>query len=325
MKSTGQKLILLSFILALIAAVVLFLYFQSLNTPKVTMKKVVVASQDIPARTLIDKKMIKEINVTDDTLFADCIKDSSEIIGKYSKETIMENEGFREGMLLDKNSDDLSIKLEKDHRAVTVYATGASGVADLLKPGDFVDIVVYLNEKKDGDKVLWPDTAKMILQNIEVLAIDQELDREQSQTADGKTSSSSKGKVPASFLITLSINTKDVEELALAENTGSLELALRPIKDDGTIDTEGAAWEELLIDNGSAGSGIGSSGSTTGNVSADGSYTSYTVKHGDTLKKISMAFYGDESKYPIIRDANNIKNENLIVSGEVLKIPTLVQ
>ena len=38
----------------------------------------------------------------------------------------------------------------------------------------------------------------------------------------------------------------------------------------------------------------------------------YTVKHGDTLKSISREFYGDENKYTIIKEANNIQNENLI-------------
>jgi pilus assembly protein CpaB len=47
------------------------------------------------------------------------------------------------------------------------------------------------------------------------------------------------------------------------------------------------------------------------------------VQPGDTLKKISTQFYGDESKYNLIKDANNIKDENLILAGEVIKIPIL--
>ena len=44
-------------------------------------------------------------------------------------------------------------------------------------------------------------------------------------------------------------------------------------------------------------------------------------KKGDTLKNISLAFYGDESKYPIIRDANNLQDEDMILIGEIIKIP----
>lgn len=317
MKTTGQKLILLSFILAIIATIVIFLYLQSLSAPKQAPKKtVLVAAENIPSRTLIDKKMIKEIQVTDDTLFADCLKSSSEIIGKYSKETIMKNEGFRKEMLLDKNSDELSIKLENGNRAVSINATGASGVSDLLKPGDFVDIVVYLTEKKDKETVVRPEIARMILQNIQVLAVNKQLDR------DDKTNTSDNQKNATSFLITLSIKASDVEKLALAENVGSLKLALRPIKDASAIDTDGATGEELLID--STGSGTGSNTSSSANTGSGG-YTSYTVKHGDTLKKISKQFYGDESKYTILKEANGIKDADLIITGEVIRIPTLAQ
>lgn len=63
MKSTAQKLILISFVLALIAAVTVSLYLQSLKSPNEITKKitVLVAAETIPSRTLIDKKMIKEI------------------------------------------------------------------------------------------------------------------------------------------------------------------------------------------------------------------------------------------------------------------------
>ena len=72
MKSTAQKLILISFVLALIAAVAVFLYLQSLKAPKEITKKitVLVAAETIPPRTLIDKKMIKEIQVSDDSIFS---------------------------------------------------------------------------------------------------------------------------------------------------------------------------------------------------------------------------------------------------------------
>lgn len=315
MKSTGQKLILLSFILAVIAAAVVFWYLRSLSSPKQAAKKVVlVAAETIPPRTLLDKKMIKEIEVADDTLYAEYLKTSSDIIGKYTKETILKNEGFHKDKLLDKTSDELSIKLDKDHRAVSINATGASGVSDLLKPGDFVDIVVYLAEIKDKDTIIRPDIAKIILQKIEVLAVDKQLARDEKAPAEAD-----KEKSTTSFLVTLSVKTTDIEELFLSENMGNLKLALRPINDDKTTGTDGAVWQELFIEDSNS-SNTNSSGSTD---SSDGKYTSYTIKRGDTLRTISLAFYGDKSKYTIIKDANNIKNENIIIVGQVIKVPVL--
>lgn len=49
--------------------------------------------------------------------------------------------------------------------------------------------------------------------------------------------------------------------------------------------------------------------------------TTYTVKKGDTLCKIAKYFYGDSSLYGGIVTANNIKNPDLIHTGDKLQIP----
>jgi len=51
--------------------------------------------------------------------------------------------------------------------------------------------------------------------------------------------------------------------------------------------------------------------------------TTYVVKAGDMLMKISKKFYGDENKYKLIMEANNITDPNKITVGQVLKIPPL--
>lgn len=315
-KDMSQKLILVSFILALLAAGAAFVYLQSLKTPKESLSKstMLVAAQTIPQGTLIDKKMIKEIQVSDNSIFNDYIKDYTKIIGKYAKDTIYSNEGFRSDRLLSEGGDELSLRIDNNHRAISINATGESGISDLLKPGDYVDIIVYLAEKKDGSKVLNPDLAKMILQDIKVLAVDKQLSRED----DTKNSEKDSGKSANTFLVTLSVPTDDIEELVLAEGVGSIKLALRPIKDDGTINAKGTALNELTVDMDSSRDGTVSQDSIN---SSDGKFTNYTVRQGDTLKKISQDFYGDPDKYEAIKEANNIQDENLILTGEVIKIP----
>lgn len=312
MKNTSQKLIIISFVLALITAILVFQYLQSLKLPKDAVKKttVLVAKETIAPRTLIDKKMVKEIEVADDSIFTNCIKDKSQIIGKYTKETIYENQGFRSDNLLSENGDELALNLNSDHRAMSINVSGDAGVSDLIKAGDFVDVIVFLAEKKDGEKVIREDTSKIILQNIQVLAVDKQLNREDT--------SKDNEKVPTSFLVTLSVSTSDVEKLVLAESIGSLKLALRPIKSDGTKKTDGTTDKELTVSNSG---GKATEVKETTNSGNTINYVNYTVKPGDTLKKISTAFYGVKEKYVLIKEANNIKNENLIVTGEVIKIP----
>lgn len=326
MKSTSQKLILISFILALIAAVNVFMYLQSLKAPKKNDKKitVLVANETIPARTLIDNKMIKKIQVVDNNIFGDYINDSSKIVGKYAKDTILKNEGFHIDKMLEKNGNELSFKINNNYRAISISATGDSGVSDLIKPGDFVDIIVYAAEKKDGAKVVRPDIAKIILQNVELLAVNKQLNREEKVNADTGAAENNLNN----FLVTLSVPTADLEKLVLAESIGTIKLALRPLKDNNSTQTNGTTWDKLSINANSINHGNGAAlkqNNVSSGSNGNKKYTNYTVKRKDTLKKISRKFYGDESKYTIIKQANNIQNENMIETRQVIKIPILQQ
>ena len=57
--------------------------------------------------------------------------------------------------------------------------------------------------------------------------------------------------------------------------------------------------------------------------SATGAGQEYTVKPGDTLRKIAKEYYGDEMKWHAIRDANPelAANPDLIKVGQKLTIP----
>ena len=48
---------------------------------------------------------------------------------------------------------------------------------------------------------------------------------------------------------------------------------------------------------------------------------SYTIQPGDTLGKLARKYYGDPMQWPIITEANNIENPDLIYPGQVFIIP----
>ncbi|MDP4088802.1 MAG: Flp pilus assembly protein CpaB [Bacillota bacterium] len=328
MKSIGKKLIIISFIMAILTSVSVFSYLKSLKKPVVVEQKrtVLVAAEDIPARTLVSSKMIKEVEVPEDSIFDGYIEARSDIEGKYTKDIILKNEGFRKDRLLSKDGDELGFKIDDGHRAVSLNVSGASGIADLLQPGDYVDVTVFLGEKKDGQTLVHPDITKTILQNVKVLAVDKETARE-------TTDKQEDNKVPTTFLVTLSVAFDDIEKLALAENIGSLKLALRPLDKEEDKKTQGATWENLIVDNSgdSADTSLQSGGNQPQGQNANGSTPAadkgkiiyYTVKPGDTLRSISSSFYGTPSKYTLIRDMNKIGDEDMIITGEVIKIPPL--
>lgn len=331
MKSMKNKLILISFTLAVIAASSIYVYMQSLKTPKEIVQKikVIVAAQTIPPRTLIDKKMLMEIEADKNSIFDDYIKDTSQIIGMYSKETILKNEGFLLGKLMSKNdtADGLSMIIEPGHRAMSINVSGDSGVSELLKPGDYTDIAVYLAEKMDGQKVISPDLVKLIMQNVKILAIDKVLTRaEASNSLDSE-------KPPTTFLVTLSVPVADVEKLALAESIGSLKLALRPMSNESNIKANIITDNELLNTDVNVNERNSTGNKTTqAGVSKDikdnfnkvvKKYIYYKIKNGDTLKKISRIYYGNSEDYILLQQANKISDENYIETHKTIKIPVL--
>lgn len=323
MKGMGQKLIIISFILAVMAAASVFLYLKSLNTPKHIEKEitVIVAAENIPPRTLITSKMLKEIKVYENPVFESYINNSDDIVGKYSRDSIIMNDGFHKENLTASGSDELAFNIDKRHRAVSINVSGDSGVANLLKPGDWTDILVFVAEKKDGSRIVRPDEVRLILQNVEVLAVDKQLSRdEKAKTPD---------VIPTSFFVTLSIPVEDTEKLVLAESIGSIKLTLRPIVNDGKISSGTEVWQDSVSEeitkpvtgeNAKVKKKIMKTVKAGQQGSAD-EYIMYTIKSGDTLKKISSYFYGDEMKYPAIKEANNIIDENMIITGEIIKIP----
>jgi len=61
----------------------------------------------------------------------------------------------------------------------------------------------------------------------------------------------------------------------------------------------------------------------TADVSPEDLPGKYTVKEGDTLFTIADHYYKDGFKYPEIAKANELDNENIISTGQVLEIPEL--
>jgi pilus assembly protein CpaB len=229
--------------------------------------------------------------------------------------------------LINELDNELSLKIEGNNRAISINVNGSTGVSDLVKQGDFVDVIVYLAEKKEGQKTVRPDMSKILLQNIQVLAVDKALYREDAQRV----------AVPTNYLITLSVPIFDIEKLVLAEDIGELKLVLRPLNPDYIHKTEGANWQELILDDSKemknlfpeyktkvteAAKAVEEKKVNLGDYKYE-KYVYYKVKQGDTLRKISTAFYGDPQKYDLIKQANGIGDQNLIKAGTNIKIPVL--
>lgn len=319
----ARRLFLIALVLALLASGAVFIYLKSLDTVEVEEEKVtiLIAAQQIPPRTVITSEMITEIEISEDAAYGSFINDVSKIIGKYSKETISKDERFHEDKIISNIEEELTLKINGNHRAMSINVNGESGVSDLIKPGDFVDVIVSLPQIKESERIIRPDISKMILQNIEVLSIDKNLFRDTEERVE----------IPTGYFITLSVPVYDVEKLVLAEDIGDLKLVLRPLEGDFILGTEGTIWEELLLDDFYKMKDMFPQyeikpvqGSKVNEEDYQyETYYYYTIQYGDTLRTISENFYGDQEKYELIKQVNRIEDEDEIVTGTGIKIPVL--
>lgn len=322
MRQFRKILLVVAVLFSLILSVTVYLYLekQAANKPlEDQLFTIYVAAVEIPERTLILENMLKRINIKDQVLYQDAINEPKDIVGKYAKETIFIGETFKQRRLMADLTDEISLKLTDTFRAMSLNVTQGSGVSDLVKVGDWIDVVVTLPELKEGERLIRPNISKIVLQHLEVIAVNRLRTRDETYNAE----------IVPSYTLTLSIPVFQVEQFVLAQSVGTLQVALRPYDSDTLYQTKGAIWEDLLVDD------FGRIKDLFPQYNIDSvkdkasvpveieQYKYYTVKYGDSLRSIAKTFYGDENKFKIIQEVNQIEDENIISPGMAIKIPVL--
>ena len=109
-------------------------------------------------------------------------------------------------------------------RAVTIQTPNvATGVAGFILPGNKVDILLTMNNQGTEDQTGGGSTITL-LQNIEILAVDQQTDVPQDNKMDSNDLRS----------VTLLVTPSDAAKLDLGQNKGTLRLTLRNPTDKAT-------------------------------------------------------------------------------------------
>jgi pilus assembly protein CpaB len=128
-------------------------------------------------------------------------------------------EPIREAKLVNgKGSGFMAAILPSGMRAVSTQISPETGAGGFILPNDRVDVILT-RQQTTGAAGSQRQTSETILDNIRVLAIDQNV-----QEKDGQ-------KVVVGKTATLELSPKQAETLALAQRLGSLSLALRSIAD----------------------------------------------------------------------------------------------
>ncbi|MGQ9921590.1 MAG: Flp pilus assembly protein CpaB [Desulfobacca sp.] len=197
----------------------------------VTMTPVLVAAREIPPGTPLRPELLKEAPWPRDAIVAGTAVDLEKIKGRVTRTTIYPGEVILEHRLAPPGTPGgLAGVLQDNTRAMTIKVDEASGVAGFIMPGNRVDVLLTLNQKKyDDDPV-----TQIVLQNLLVLGRGQDIEQKEGD----------KPKVVPT--VTLQVTPAEAERLALAAKEGQITLALRGYTEKQIITTEGVKASDLV-------------------------------------------------------------------------------
>ncbi len=263
----GRVALLLAIVLGLVAAATAYRYIEQraqVPPPPVEMAKVVVAAQDIPARTRVTAGMLKQIEMPAAGKHPDAISSVREAEGQVARLAISEGEQvLRRKFAIQREDSGLTFLVPPSKRALSIKVNEVIGSGGNILPGDRVDIIAVFDAKTMGK-----DMSTIILQDVEVLAVAQLMEgqtqqapRSAAETAGGligtgaqqatnpqatPTPNLARPKpVPEAKSVTVAVDPEEAQRLVLAEERGSLRLALRPYKEAAVVDLPEATLKSI--------------------------------------------------------------------------------
>jgi pilus assembly protein CpaB len=194
--------------------------------------QVVRAVADIAPTSEITEAMIETVPVPRQLVPRLSFTDPKEVIGRVSVQMIPQEMPIVPSALAPKGTPPgMAAKIRDGYRAVAVKVDEVVGVAGWVKPGNRVDVVAVMPMKKGNKSEV---ISRVILQNIEVLAVGQDIGN------SGETGAA------IAKSVTLLVKPDSVTKLHLASTQGTVRLAMRGTSDDNASEVASASDNELL-------------------------------------------------------------------------------
>jgi len=204
---------------------------QQLPTVQVTYPQLV-ATRDLPAGQILTTADVKVENLQQRDSSA--LTTTQQAVGKLTLVPITKG-----SLVLASHFpvvSPMAQSLQPNERAVAIKVNEVIGVGGFVKPGDHVDVLLYLRAEKETSDI---SSAQIVLNNVRVLAYGDDTAQPVSQTDSSSTAVSSVLEEGANKLetikvkdgksATLAVPAQDTARLMLAENSGILKLALRGV------------------------------------------------------------------------------------------------
>ncbi|OGQ04910.1 MAG: Flp pilus assembly protein CpaB [Deltaproteobacteria bacterium RIFCSPLOWO2_12_FULL_44_12] len=206
---------------------------------------VLIAKKDILQGMKLDISMVELSKAPRRFLQPAALSSLDAIVGMVTAAPILQGEQILETKLVSIGAaTGLSVKIPQDQRALSIEVDEVSGVAGLIKPNDFIDLLATF-EMEDSSETLQTATYTLA-QKVLVLAVNDDLGNpfnpeiwEKRTQAKGLFASKGFSDVAGMQrrkTLTLALSPQQVQEIEFAKNSGTLAVALRSKLDGEPIE-----------------------------------------------------------------------------------------
>lgn len=195
-------------------------------------EKIAVAAANINLGETVTSRHVRLMSWPKESMLAGTLGTIAEAEGRVALMSIVVGEPLLEAKLAPKlagHGGILPMLVPENLRGVTIKVDDAVRESGFVSPNSRVDVVVSIADKRaSGER-----TAKVILQNVPVLAAGQSVEMRGNKPVPVTT-------------VTLALTPQQSERLALAQTEGRLMLATRNLRDDRIVGTPGTNVKRLL-------------------------------------------------------------------------------
>ena len=233
--------VLLAGVAALVAAIVVYSALKKreaqVQDAMVKSVNVLVAARDLPIGSKLDASAVKLVRWSRDAMPPGAYTDAGPVLNQFTKTGFVQNEPIVADRLFggDKNAGVLPLLIPSGMRAISVPVDEVSDIAGFVLPHARVDLLVSVATTTGSNQPF----SKIVLQNVEVLAVAQEIEN------------AATDKPEVVRVVTLLVTPEEAERVVLATHEGQLRMAMRNYDDKKIVATNGVNVADLLRSYGS--------------------------------------------------------------------------
>jgi pilus assembly protein CpaB len=233
MRNTRAMIMMIAAVIAGLGAVIIGARWLSQQATS-SANKLVVAVSDIDLGSRLTPAMLKSVEWPSNSMPKGGFTTPAELDSRVLRASVLSGEPVLESKLAPVGSKGgLSAVVAEGKRAMTVRVNDVVGVAGFALPGNYVDIIVSTQEDNTKSGNRDQQISKIVLEHILVLAIAQEVGRDET-------------KPNLVSAVTVEVTHDQAEKLDLARSVGTLSLMLRNQVDLKMAGTDGATKAKLL-------------------------------------------------------------------------------